>query len=351
MKKFIYQLSALQIVFAIFSSSVFAAQEKLIFALDLVRHGDRAAYDDLPAAPHTFAEGSGQLTALGMQQEYQLGLKLRELYIIKDHLLTSNYQPDTIYIHSTDIDRTIMSAQSLALGLYPLGTGPKMSDASPALPSGYQPLPIHTIPTDQDSALLINLSDKKISALINKYVYTSTDWKTKSATLSAKYERWSQLTGMPITSMFDVINLSDTLRAYLTHDIALPNGLTTEEANNIISEGDWIYASLLKPNAVGDAAGKPALQQIISYIQQAADKKSKAKLVIISAHDVTTMGVMSALHAPLDTTPAYAADLNFSLYEYGPQNYVIKVTYNDMPVNIPSCNGNTCTLNQLIKLI
>lgn len=48
----------------LFLSSQFCfAKEQLIFALDLIRHGARTAYADLPNAAHTWLEGKGQLTA------------------------------------------------------------------------------------------------------------------------------------------------------------------------------------------------------------------------------------------------------------------------------------------------
>lgn len=335
-----------------FSLQASAQSEKLIFALDLVRHGDRTASDDLPAAPHVWSEGAAQLTAIGMQQEYQLGVKLHKRYMVDSQLLSATYQPNTLYVRSTDYDRTIMSAQSLLLGLYPPGSGPAAPNSTlPALPAGFQPIPIHTVAASQDSAFLIDISSRKTADTINKYVYSRADWKEKSAEFSAQYNRWSQLTGVHVASMFDVLSLSDTVRAYVNHDVTLPEGLTLEEAKKIIEAGDWIYASLLKPKEVGDVAGKPALQKIIWYLEQAAEQKSKTKFVLISAHDVTTIGVMSALHAPLESAPSYAADLNFSLYESGPQNYYVKITYNDTPVNVPGCRGNVCPLTQLTEML
>lgn len=326
------------------SAPTFAANEKLIFALDLVRHGDRTGSDDLPKAPHVWSEGEGQLTSLGMKQQYQLGVKLHQRYMVDNQLLPTKYQPNTIYARSTDYDRTLMSAQSLLSGLYPPGSGPD------TLPAAFQPIPVHTVAASQDGAFLIDISSKKIADLINKFVYTRADWKTKSAELQMQYQRWSELTGVPVDNMYDVLGLSDTLRAYVNHDVALPNGLSNEEAKKIIEAGDWVYASLLKPKEVGDVAGRAALQKIAFYLEQAAEQKSKTKFVLISAHDVTTMGVMSALHAPLDTTPTYAADLNFSLYESGAGNYTVKVTYNDVPVNIPGCSGNVCPLSYFTGL-
>lgn len=210
-----------------------AAPDQLIFALDLIRHGARTASADIPTAPHSWSEGRGQLTALGMQQIHQLGLKLNQRYRMDSQLLSINYQANTIYIRSTDYDRTIMSAESLLMGLYPLGTGPALPDSTPALPSNFQPIPIHTIPAAQDSAFLIDMNSSEISDLLNKYVYTRADWKAKSSELESHYTRWSQLTGVNIGTMFDVLSLGDTLHAYVVHDIPLPNGLTKEEANYI----------------------------------------------------------------------------------------------------------------------
>ena len=351
MKFSLGKLSIIALLAISLSSQTLAAHEKLVFALDLIRHGDRTPYDGLPSAPHEWSEGEGQLTGLGMQQEYKLGLKLHKRYMVDSQLLSKTYEANTVYARSTDYDRTIMSAQSVLLGMYPPGTGPSTPNSTtPALPSGFQPVPIHTIPAADDSAFLIDIGSSKISPLIAKYVYTRTDWKEKSTEMETQYARWSQVTGMQVASMYDVLSLGDTLRAYVNHSVALPNGLTNEEANQIIEASDWIYATIFKPKEVGDAAGKAALKKITTYLKQAAEQKSKSKFVLLSAHDVTTLGVMSALHAPLDAAPTYASDLNFSLYEAGSQNYYVKVTYNDMPVNIPGCNGNVCTLSQLLNM-
>jgi acid phosphatase len=325
------------------------ADDRLIFALDLIRHGDRTSIDSIPNASYTWPEGQGQLTALGMQQEYQLGLKLNHRYRIDNQLLATNYQADAVYIRSTDYDRTLMSAQSVLMALYPLGTGPNLADASPALPSNFQPIPIHTVSKAQDAAFLIRFSSPELAELLKNYVYTRADWQKKSTELAQHYGRWSQLTGLSINDMFDVVSLGDTLHTYMAHDIPLPSGLTTTEAKQIVDAGDWIYACIFKPHQIGDAAGKAGLETIVSYIRQAAEHKTKTKFLLVSAHDLTILGVMSALHAPLDTPPPYASDLNFSLYESDLGDYYVRVTYNDKPVSIPGCNGNKCSLDQLIK--
>src|SRR5205814_1645792 len=87
-------------------SGVLYAQESLIFAFDLLRHGDRTPLLAIPAAPHVWPEGMGQLTALGMRQELQRGVALRKKYIDQYHLLPARFQNDAMYVFCTDFDRT-----------------------------------------------------------------------------------------------------------------------------------------------------------------------------------------------------------------------------------------------------
>lgn len=328
----------------------FAHAEELICAVDLIRHGARTASGDLPTAPHTWQEGKGQLTALGMQQEYQLGRQLQQRYMVAHHLLPPFYQANSMYIRSTDYDRTIMSAQSLLMGLYAPGSGPILADGNEALPYKIQPIPIHTIPTAQDEALLIDLFAPEIEPLIARYVYTDSTWQHKLLELSAHYAHWSQLTGLTVENFIDVLQLADIVQAYVAHDIPLPEGLSITEANRIIAAGSWLQAALFKPEIIGDTVGKAALHKIVAYLKRATKANSPIKFVLISAHDVTTLAVMSALHVPLGATPTYASDLNFALYKSSTGNYLVKISYNNQPLVIPACAGTECRLEQLIDI-
>src|SRR5271157_460200 len=131
-----------------------SARDRVVFVVDVIRHGDRTPIDEIPAAPHFWAEGLGQLTAIGMRQEFELGTKLRSAYVAQDGLLPPRYTPGTLYVRSTDRDRTLMSAQSFLMGLYPQGTGPILpSSTRSALPNGAQPIPVHTVPIGEDALL------------------------------------------------------------------------------------------------------------------------------------------------------------------------------------------------------
>lgn len=51
------------------------AQNKLIFAVDVIRHGDRTPTNAIPRDPFVWPQGLSELTAKGMHQVYLLGLK------------------------------------------------------------------------------------------------------------------------------------------------------------------------------------------------------------------------------------------------------------------------------------
>ncbi|RYW28888.1 histidine phosphatase family protein, partial [Legionella pneumophila] len=67
--------------------SILLAEDKLIFAVDIIRHGDRTPIVALPTVNYQWQEGLGQLTAEGMQQEYKMGVAFRKKYIEESHLL------------------------------------------------------------------------------------------------------------------------------------------------------------------------------------------------------------------------------------------------------------------------
>lgn len=78
----------------------------------------------------------------GKQQQYELGQFLRQRY---DGFIDSEYKRNEIYVLSSDLDRTLMSAEANLAGLYPV----------PASKIGVnkldiQPVPVHIVPTKED---------------------------------------------------------------------------------------------------------------------------------------------------------------------------------------------------------
>ncbi|CAF1270061.1 unnamed protein product [Rotaria sordida] len=123
----------------------------------IYRHGDRSpilSYPESIVDEFFWPNGFGQLTLRGQLQQIRLGQYFRERY---SELLNSTYVASEVTIRSTDNDRTLMSAYSNLLGLYP--TSKEKLDLilleieqdnkwPEVLP--WQPIPVHTVPKSID---------------------------------------------------------------------------------------------------------------------------------------------------------------------------------------------------------
>ncbi|XP_003378259.1 prostatic acid phosphatase [Trichinella spiralis] len=116
------------------------------------RHGARAPLTLFPSeydqTIQNWPNGLGELTPLGILQQFQLGTFLRQRY----EKLIPKYKSDAIYIRSTDSNRTIMSAMANLAGMFPPENSQNILNLT------WQPIPIHTIPKTLDKVLDVTYS-------------------------------------------------------------------------------------------------------------------------------------------------------------------------------------------------
>ncbi|CAI5452248.1 unnamed protein product [Caenorhabditis angaria] len=124
------------------------------------RHGDRSptAYlRNLSVSKNSWVFGGGgygELTTIGMNEQFELGKKMKQRYI--DHnYLSKYYDSKEVFIRSTDKNRTLISAMSNMLGMFSSTgrTGIDIPD-NPNWPKGYMPVPIHAPSEYSDDCLL-----------------------------------------------------------------------------------------------------------------------------------------------------------------------------------------------------
>lgn len=329
-----YQSLIIGMLFLLLPVQSFAA-EKLVLAIDLIRHGDRTPVSKLKKTNYVWKEGLGQLTPIGMQQEYELGQLLRKRYVDQTHLLPEKYETGTMYVRSTDYDRTLMSAECLLLGLYPKGPGPH----------GYQPIPIHSAPTDADAIIISRIDPVTLKKSLQENVYSTAAWKQKETELRPHFKHWSEATGTTIHALTD-LNMGDALRIHRLYKAPMPAGLTKEDIDLIVATCDWMFVQEMKARPVAALYSQKVMNHILETLEKNARGGPHLKYALLSAHDSTVASVLSLLGAPATAVPHYASDVNFSLYENSNRKYAVRVTYNGTPVNIPACGGTECTLAQ-----
>jgi len=340
---------------SLFFAAAVPAQDKLVFAIDIIRHGDRTPLSNpFKEDPAIWPGGLGVMTALGTNQEIALGSNMLNLHYRQ--LLDPNAASNSILVFSTDTARTRASARLFLSGL--------LGDAAPALP-------IHlTIPIDitagfpADNVLSAGKvldpdSTPNMRALRSQYVLQSPEWIATNAALQPQFARWGQALGLSIRTVQDLEGLSDTIFIHQIHHIPWTNRLSPDDIDAIVAAGRWAFVYQYNPN-IGRVSGKLLLQTIARYMEnarrEALSRKADAlKYVLFSAHDSTLLSEMSALKAPLTGTnsPPYAACLHFGLFATGGTNFQIRVNCKDHADRIvpdPETGGPTWTVEHLSNL-
>jgi acid phosphatase len=340
---------------SLFLAAAVPAQDKLVFAFDIIRHGDRTPINNpFKEDPANWPEGWGQLTALGTNQEIALGSEMRKLHYTQ--LLDSNPASYSICVFSTDTDRTRQSARLFLSGL--------LGDAAATVPIHLTvPIDITAGFADDNVVSTANLLNpdaaSNMQALQNQSVLRSPEWMATNAALQPQFARWSQALGLTITGLQDLGSLSDTFYIHQIHHVPWTNRLSPDDIDAIIAAGRWAFVCQYNTN-IGQVAGKPLLKKIAQYMENArrediSKKAASLKYVLFSAHDTTLLTEMSALKAPLTGTnsPPYAALLHFGLFQAGPTNFHIRVTYKDRAEHIvpdPENGGAEWSVEHLSNL-
>ncbi|MGQ4001853.1 histidine phosphatase family protein [Francisellaceae bacterium CB299] len=334
------------LTFALLASLIPVAysQGKLVFVSLVTRHGDRAPFANIENANYKWGTGLSELTPLGMNQEFNLGKDLRDRYVEHFKLLSKDYENQSISVLSSHTNRTVVSAQSLLMGLYPAGTGPVLKNNTPAIQGRFQPIPIMTLTEDSK---LIGFPYEYYLSVLKKYIYNSPSWLQKTKEIEPNFGKWHKTLGNEISSLADIITVGDVLIVAKAHGKPLPKGLSQADADKIIELTDWGLSQQFKSQKVAYTLNGELTNKIIKDLNDAVSGKSKYKMTYYSGHDLTLLGIMGTLGVPLDEAPGYASHIEFELYKNG-KNYIVKIRCDGKYVKLPIMNNDkTCSLTAL----
>ena len=358
---------------------------KLIMVLEAYRHGAREPLSDYYNADEF--KHWGELTAVGMRQHYNLGKFLRRIYIEKLKFLTTDYDPNEIYVRSTDYNRTIQSAISQLYGLYPLGSGPMIPlNLDPiyenppfnknflqkkhhknGLPKGFQPVPVHSFPKYEDRVLLPSENNCSIIDFYEEkaknYSYYQNLTK-RFKNVSSEIGKLINLTDEEIETLtiHDLNKIYDVLICDLYDDKPLPQNLTDTLWKNLTLISN-IY-KLYKVSADDDMLKfyvTPFYQEILySFENKINGTLGDLKWKMYSAHDTTLAVFMTALNissyqcideialkgntSSLNCFPApeFASNLLIELHQNKKGTKYVKIRYNGGYVNLCEKKKKKC---------
>uniref|UniRef100_A0A0R3RW06 Lysosomal acid phosphatase n=1 Tax=Elaeophora elaphi TaxID=1147741 RepID=A0A0R3RW06_9BILA len=316
------------------------------------RHGDRTPISLLPNDTandeQSWEIGLGELTTDGIWQAYQLGKFLRRRY---DGFLNETFQTSEVYVRSTDVNRTLMTATAVLQSLYP-----QTYHRYDRLLSVWRPVPVHTLQAEKDKQLL-QQDCAKVSEELQQVLKTEAVQE-----LLKSNDGFFRYIGEHMNvdgGNYDLDNIwlvYDPLKVITYHkDKHQFPKWVNETIWNKISEmyhlwGYYQYSTDLLKRLQGGELWKEIFARLNNLMKERSVWKQK--LYAYSAHDDTLAVLLSMFGLKVTTYPEYTALVLLETHQINNQFvlqlYYKNVTDSDQIYQFPIayCDG-TCTVAKL----
>ncbi|XP_018567414.1 testicular acid phosphatase homolog [Anoplophora glabripennis] len=298
--------------------------DELVAVTVLYRDGARSPSKSFPNDPYYdlsyFPMGFGQLTQYGRTQQYELGQWLRSRY---STFLSEDYHVDDIYVRSTDTDRTLMSALANLAGLYP----PK-GDQLWNKDILWQPISVHTLPTNEDQVLYMERPCPKFNRLYDE-VTKNHFFQSMNEEFADFYEQLSNLTGWNITDVSYIYQLHQVLDIYANYDKSyLPSWASNLDQAKLdylagLSFISWTFTDELK--RLGDG---PFFDNLFSGFDKVLDETQQApNFLMLSGHEGTIGSVLNGMGLFDYKVPDFASTLIWEVKKSSEGEHYVNMFY------------------------
>lgn len=291
-------------------------EDELLSVVVIYRHGDRAPIRLYPTDPHKdpsiWPMGLGQLTKIGKMQQYDLGIWLKERY---KKFLPKEFSTKDIYVRSTDVDRTLMSAQCTLAGLYPPDDNQTWNTHL-----RWQPIPVHTSPETHDHLLAMKKPCEKYKQLYRSLYNTQEfiDIQTKNHEL---YKYVALNSGADIYNLETLQSIYNILFIEELNNLTLPEWTKKVYPDKMKPWGDMSFALYTYTPELALLRTGPLMNEIYLTIQNMSYDVIP-KMHMYSAHDTTIADVLNTLNMFEYHSPPYSATILFELRARGLYQYV-----------------------------
>jgi hypothetical protein len=314
--------------------TIIQGQEQIEQVIIVSRHCDRVPISNIkiPMDPIDWKDqlglSKGQLTGLGISQCETMGVMLRNRYLNNNSEnyisgITSHFDSDLFKFHSTAVDRTIISLNSICQGLFPNGTG-LVNDITgrPSLLDDITLVPVHSIEEQND----ILLRGFERCPTISKNVinmYASSEFAQLQRNNTPLMQTVANLTGYTIKNFTDFYWLYDVLVVQKSHNLLhIPNLLSNWDA--IHQLGDLVNYIHYTRKIQDNLGAGPLIDAIansfenIVYNRTLKDETPNPKYIHYSAHDSTLESIFATLdidksYKELQGVPPYGSQIIFEL--------------------------------------
>ncbi|KRY48613.1 Prostatic acid phosphatase [Trichinella britovi] len=329
----------------------------------MYRHGYRTPLGTFPTDEYqewAYPNGFRQLTKLGCQQQYELGQYLRGRYA---NFLSDHYNASEVYVRSTDTDRTLSSAECNLAGMFPPDESQIWNENI-----RWQPVPVHTLPTNQEyllrtgfncpalQAVFRNQSNELIEKVENDYKELFAFLENKTGWQNIKWNAVGKIVG----SLKRIVDAGYTLPDWANQ--TWPDPSTNEQVPliDLLSKLGF-QRRLLEFNSVEKSKYEGGL--LIGTIMKNMKQKIQGrlfrptKMFIYSAHDGTLLSFLYGLNIANGLMTPVASAVMVELYETDQGDHNVQIYFRNntkvdpVPLTLPGCNSFACTLEEFEKAI
>ncbi|XP_060570173.1 prostatic acid phosphatase-like [Ruditapes philippinarum] len=336
-------------------SQMIESEDTLRLLQVLYRHGDRSptrAYTKDIYEESDWPQGYGQLSTEGMQQELELGEFLMREYV-DTGFLSSEYSQSEVYVRSTSYERALMSAYSVLSGLFPPGQNDSVWNHN----LNWKPIPVHTVPLEEDYLLRMNLSCPVYNTARNNDPQRKLFMQQIMDEFSEFYSYVSKYTGESNT--WDGIHaVIDPIFCQYASHYNLPEWITDDILDQFLQLYDLYSIEHSYPREYAYLKGGFLVGEMLEHMinKSKHEISTPQKLFMYSAHDTTIVMFLTTLGIFNDRKPKYTACVLVELHEVQPGQFAVQISYRNesdsMPyvLKLPNCD-ELCPLEKFAQIM
>ncbi|XP_054419336.1 lysophosphatidic acid phosphatase type 6 isoform X2 [Pteronotus mesoamericanus] len=278
---------------------------------------------------------AGQLTNVGMQQMYALGERLRKNYVEDVSFLSSTFNPQEIFVRSTNMHRNLESTRCLLAGLFQ---------------------------RQKEGPIVIHTDDASSEVLYPNY---QNCWRLRERTrsrrqaaslqpgISEDLKKVKEGLGIDNSDEVDFLILFDNMAAEQVHGL-LSCPMLKRFAWNIEQRAvdTALYVQSRDRESLQMAVG-PFLylleSSLLKVVDPATPPGKNRKLYLYAAHDVTFIPLLMALGIFDHKWPPFAVDMTMELYQHQEsKEWFVQLYYHGEQVP-RGCPDQLCPLDKFLN--
>eukprot|EP01111_Echinosteliopsis_oligospora_P011190 TRINITY_DN3630_c0_g1_i1.p1 TRINITY_DN3630_c0_g1~~TRINITY_DN3630_c0_g1_i1.p1 ORF type:complete len:415 (+),score=70.32 TRINITY_DN3630_c0_g1_i1:124-1245(+) len=287
---------------------------------------------------------AGQLTSRGFNQHLALGQSLRSIYVDLYHFLDLNKSTEEqVAIRSTDVPRTLASAQAHFQGLFPQQDN--QTDEIPVVD-------IFTIEADLDNLVGANPTLCPRLVQINELIAQDPVYVAYMQNNSDFLAELTSLLNYTDSAEWIWEDLLDVFEVMKCYDTPYPPGITQDMVDRTLEIANWQENFQLNNTELVKLSIGSFTQELIDAMQRVMDGEEMPLYMIYSGHDVTIAPLLASLSVFDGEWPPYAAHTEIELwFDSEKEEYQVLVRYQGENVQLPYCvdDGYLCPYSYFYK--